>query len=213
MFRIGLPTLSETYKQFAPGVYLNTVTRSYKTVAGLPISQSNRDKFKRFINTVYNEAGILLLAYSGYRDYAKQWELRKKYLAGGPRAGAPGYSWHNFGRAIDVIPINFDGSANWKTRDWAKIHAIAKRFGLKNGGTFADPGHISYQAGTTLENERQARPGWQQYATLEKQKGVTAKPKQVRDRPPFRLGNILLGVVIVSGLTYGGYRLYKRYGS
>ena len=200
--------LSESYPQ---SVYQNTLARTYGNIMALRTSSSIKANFKRFINAVYNELGILLLAYSGQRSYPEQWELRQKYLAGGPRAALPGYSWHPYGRALDTVPINSDGSANWKTRQWAAIHRIASKFGLEHGGTFSDPGHILYRTGTTLETQRSIYPGWENYATYEKVSGIR-KPKDTESPRHFKASRALLWGSIATGLFFGGRYLYRRYG-
>ena len=50
--------------------------------------------------TEYKEkTGESMVANSGYRSFAKQAELKKKY---GRRAAAPGKSKHNYGLAVDI---------------------------------------------------------------------------------------------------------------
>jgi len=202
-----LYSLSESYPQ---SVYLSTVARTYATINGLKTSRARRDNFKRFINAVYHELGILLLAYSGQRSFAEQWDLRKKYLAGGPRAAAPGYSWHPYGRALDTVPINVDGSANWKTRDYAKIHKIAARFGLENGITYGDPGHILDRRGTSLAQEQSLNPGWRAYDIKEDATGIK-KTKSTEAPRRFTPSRIFLGVGIATGVFFGARYLYRRY--
>lgn len=199
--------LSESYPQ---SVYVKNIFRTLATINGLQTTQGNRAKFRGFINAVYGELGILLLAYSGQRSYAQQWELRKKYLAGGPKAAAPGWSWHRYGRAIDTVPVNADGSLNWKTRDWAAIHKIAARYGLENGLTYADPGHILFRGDTTLSSERAINPGWEMYSISEDQSGSTL-PKETENPRNFRAGRALLVVGLLTGAYFGGRYLYRRY--
>jgi len=200
--------LAETYSQ---PTYLRNVTRSYANIAALNTSSQNKARFKRLVNAVYNDLGLLLLVYSGQRTYAEQWELRKKYLAGGARAALPGWSWHPYGRAIDTVPLNSDGSANWNTRDWAKIHKLAESFGLEHGRAFGDPGHFLYRTGTTLENERAMNPGWEAYEQKEKDAGIMAQKDTESPGRSIKVGKILaftgLGIAALLGARY----LYRRY--
>jgi len=144
--------------------------RSAETINGLNTTPEIRERFLNFIDDVYLNLGLLLLVYSGQRDYAEQWDLRIKYLQGGSRAASPGGSWHNFGRAIDVIPVDFSGRPIWQieAQTWRSIDAIAAKYGLKSGASFGDPGHFKYQAGANLVQLRQMFPGWEQYAQMEK---------------------------------------------
>jgi len=197
-------------ESFPQDVFQKNVIKSYATIALLNTSNDIKARFKRFINSVYHNEGVLLLAYSGQRNYGAQWELRKKYLAGGNRAAAPGYSWHNFGRAIDTVPVKPDGSADWNSRKWAAIQKIAKQFGLETGRSFGDPGHIRYDIGTSLATERARKPGWQLYSIQEDQTGTT-KPKDVESTKQYALGKAAVITGIGVSLFFGGRYLYRRY--
>lgn len=144
--------------------------RSAETINGLDTTPEIRERFQNFVDDVFLNLGLLLLVYSGQRDYAEQWDLRRKFLQGGDRAASPGGSWHNFGRAIDVIPVDFSGSPIWKleAQTWRSIDAIAAQYGIKSGASFGDPGHFKYTSGANLVQLRQMSPGWEQYAQMEK---------------------------------------------
>lgn len=191
-------------------VYNKNVLRSYNTIAGLKTSSQIKANFKRFYNAVYTQLGILLLAYSGQRDYPEQWELRQRYLAGGNRASAPGWSWHPYGRAIDVVPVSVDGSLVWNTRDWSKIRQIALANGLESGHTFGDPGHFTYKTGTSLEQQRILNPGWEYYKLLEDNMGFT-KPKDVEGRR-FPVGAVLATAGVLTAMFFGTRYVIRRYG-
>lgn len=208
-YKNGKPVyvLSEAYPA---SIYNKNVQRSYGTINALKTSSQIKGNFKRFYNQVYRQLGILLLAYSGQRDYPEQWELRKKYLSGGHRASSPGWSWHPYGRAIDVVPVSVDGSLVWNTRDWSKIRQIALANGLESGHTFGDPGHFTYKTGTSLELERGLNPGWEYYKLMEEQMGVK-KPKNV-ESGHFPVGRVLLTLGIGTGLFFGTRALIRRYG-
>jgi len=180
-------------------------TRTANTINGLESPQYVKNIFSAFTEAVFNELGLLLLAYSGQRDYALQWELRQKYLEGGPRAASPGGSWHNFGLAIDIIPVFYDGKPNWDLPDsvWIKIDAIGRRFGLVSGASFGDPGHFKYTKGSSLVALRTNKPGWEQYLVLEKKMGKGEKKGVKWLKPALYIG--LGGLAI-----YGIFELTKR---
>jgi len=95
--------------------------------------------------------GILLLYFSGYRDMEQQNKLYQKYLRGeGVLAARPGYSWHNYGRAVDLVPIKENGEADWNSKLYPSINILAKRYGLKWIG-WNDPPHFTDSQGETIE--------------------------------------------------------------
>jgi D-alanyl-D-alanine dipeptidase len=105
-----------------------------------------QQRFRDFIAAVEKETGHTVIVTSGYRSYAEQASLKKKYPS---RAANPGSSHHNFGMAIDVNlqkGLSHYGLAQSKT-EWLATGApaIAKRFNLRWGGDFAtnyDPVHF-----------------------------------------------------------------------
>jgi len=88
----------------------------------------------------------------GYRSFAEQAELRRKYEAGGPQANRPGESAHNYGAAIDVAIIR--GSRLVEARKGSTeyqglighLGSLGERQGLIWGGHFThqDPPHFQY---------------------------------------------------------------------
>ncbi len=111
------------------------------------------DKF----SALYADAlkmGILLLFYSGHRDY---WEQKKKYddwIAGiGGKAAPPGYSWHEYKRAVDLVPIKDTGAADWDSLLYPSINILAKRYQLSWGGPRDSP-HFVDKRGETLQQLR-----------------------------------------------------------
>ena len=116
-----------------------------------------RDKAREFINKAEKE-GIKLRITSGFRTYAEQDAL---YAQGRTKGGSivtnakAGQSSHNFGTAIDVVPI-VNGNANWKA-DWNKIATIGKSVGFSWGGdwnSFKDKPHFEMNFGNTLAQLR-----------------------------------------------------------
>jgi len=176
-------------------------TRSASVINGLDTTEGIKNRFRGFVEEVYSELGLLLLAYSGQREYPEQWELRLKYLLGGHRASSPGGSWHNFGRAIDIVPVWADGSLNWNMNasGWARVAKIASKWGLTSGASFGDPGHFKYTKGVTLPQLRSMKPGWEIYTKMEsKSKPLGTRYKWIK--PALWTG---LGVLAIYGIfTY-----------
>ena len=63
-----------------------------------------------------------------------------------------GESYHNYGLAIDVIPINIDGSVVWKpgAETWGSIYSIAHKYGFEDIGSW-DPGHLQMTFGLSID--------------------------------------------------------------
>lgn len=80
----------------------------------------------RFINKAKG-AGISLKITDAYRSVATQ----QQYLSQGKPAAQPGYSFHNYGLAIDVKPTD--------STDWETIGQIGKSLGFRWGKTFTNP--------------------------------------------------------------------------
>jgi hypothetical protein len=115
-----------------------------------------RDKALLFINKVKKELNIDLRVTSTLRTHAQQNEL---YAQGRTKPGEivtkakGGESSHNFGTALDVVPIE-NGKANYNTKDWDKIANIAKSFGFTWGGdwkSFKDKPHFEMNFNLTLK--------------------------------------------------------------
>ena len=86
----------------------------------------------------------------GLRTYAQQDAL---YQQGRTTPGkivtnaAAGHSMHNFGMAVDVVPLKADGTADWDSKDdqWVEILNKAPSCGLAEGAewrTFPDMPHL-----------------------------------------------------------------------
>lgn len=72
-----------------------------------------------------------------------------------------GDSWHNYGRAVDLVLVRDGGVIEWQdldtngdgVRDYSQMGQVAKNHGFIWGGDFkglADLGHIEYHPGLTL---------------------------------------------------------------
>jgi hypothetical protein len=92
--------------------------------------------------------GITLAVVETYRTPSKQNEYRsmgKKYTR-----SSGGYSKHQYGLAVDVVPI-VDDKAEWhNTALWKKVGTVGERLGLRWGGRWRnpyDPGHFEWTGG------------------------------------------------------------------
>ncbi len=94
-----------------------------------------------FINNVDRDLGVKLRITTGYRSPEEQDRLFEQgrttpgdkvtYVRGG-------YSYHNYGLAMDVVRMTGDGQADWTPID-ANIAAVAKQGGFEWGGEWAAP--------------------------------------------------------------------------
>jgi peptidoglycan L-alanyl-D-glutamate endopeptidase CwlK len=98
---------------------------------------SIRERATAFINEA-EAKGINLRLTDGYRTFEQQAEL---YAKGRTKPGGivtnaqPGESYHNYGLALDVVPIQ-DGQPQYDTEKWPTIAEIGKKYGFKWGGDF-----------------------------------------------------------------------------
>jgi D-alanyl-D-alanine carboxypeptidase len=108
-----------------------------------------RDKIITLIS-MCKAKGIELAIVESYRTHSKQNEYKsmgKKYT----RSGG-GKSRHQYGLAIDVVPV-IDSVAQWEdTKLWRKVGVIGEQLGLRWGGRWRelyDPGHFEWTGGLT----------------------------------------------------------------
>ena len=141
--------------------------RTLRTIATLDAKA--RDTFTEFMvhaKAIAATLGCDYVAISGTRTWDEQAELYRKYKAGGPKAAPPGYSWHNYGTAIDcgVFRESRDGPRYCDAEMPSlamKVHAacstIADAFGLEWGGDWkgksCDPPHYQINMGRSSPNE------------------------------------------------------------
>lgn len=111
-----------------------------------------RDKVVQLI-TLARRKGIELAVVETYRTRAKQAEYKsmgKRYT----RTGA-GSSKHQYGLAVDLVPM-VNGQAQWHNMQlWRKVGIIGERLGLRWGGRWRspfDPGHFEWTAGLGPED-------------------------------------------------------------
>lgn len=93
----------------------------------------------RFIGAA-SVAGFDIMVTSTLRTFAQQDELYSYGRSGANKSKGKvtnakgGQSYHNYGLAMDVVPI-VNGKADWNA-DWQRLGAIGKAQGLEWGGDF-----------------------------------------------------------------------------
>ena len=110
-----------------------------------------RDKIIQLIQTC-RKKGIELRVVESYRTRAKQAEyytMGKKYTR-----SQGGKSKHQYGLAVDLVPI-VNGEAQWENKAlWKKIGVVGESLGLRWGGRWRsiyDPAHFEWTGGLTLQ--------------------------------------------------------------
>lgn len=117
------------------------------------ISQSRLDRVHPILNAVVGllvldyeaaESGDTLIVVQGVRDWHDQeklwmqgrngsWQVvdQSKVVTNAP----PGYSWHEFGLAVDLVPKSLIGIRGWQPESplWRIIQDLATRRGLDSG--------------------------------------------------------------------------------
>ena len=118
-----------------------------------------RDKVREFINLA-DKNGLKLRVTSGYRSYSDQTALynQGRTTGGGIVTNAKaGHSYHNFGLAIDVVPI-VDKKAIWDNNSyWNAAAKYGKETGFGWGGdwtSFKDKPHFQMTFGNSTTNLR-----------------------------------------------------------
>ncbi len=140
--------------------------RTIKILATLdPKARMDFEVFMLHAKAIAATLGCDYIAISGTRTWEEQAELHKRYLAGGPKAAPPGFSWHNYGTAIDcgVFRQTRDGQIycdDSKPELAQAVHAacatIADSFTLEWGGKWkgrsCDPPHYQINMGRSSPN-------------------------------------------------------------
>jgi peptidoglycan L-alanyl-D-glutamate endopeptidase CwlK len=83
--------------------------------------------------------GINLRITAGLRTAAEQEALfqQGRTTPGAKVTNARAWqSYHNYGLAIDVVPMNALNQPDWNSREWNRIGQIGKSVGLRWGGDF-----------------------------------------------------------------------------
>ena len=163
LFIVGITALINRKKISKLGGDVVTQNKVWDSVSENNIEKLHpkvRNKAREFINRVEKELGIKLRATSTLRTYAEQDKLyaQGRTTGGGIVTKAKGgQSNHNFGTALDVVPI-VNGSADWNSKDWDKISVIGKAVGFNWGGDwkgFVDKPHYEMTFGNSLAQLRQ----------------------------------------------------------
>lgn len=115
---------------------------------------------RKLIEAAY-EAGISVIVASGARSIEEQNAL---YEQGRTTPGAivtpvkGGSSWHNYGLAFDLAPLNDLGKPHWPagSEPWVTLGKLGESLGLRWGGRFPTPdvGHFEYHPGLTIADAR-----------------------------------------------------------
>jgi peptidoglycan L-alanyl-D-glutamate endopeptidase CwlK len=95
----------------------------------------------RSLAALLADENIIIRVTQGLRSWNEQQAL---YAQGRTTPGKivtnapPGYSWHQFGLAVDVAPFNLEGQPDWNAEDpnWKRIIALGESLGLVSGSTF-----------------------------------------------------------------------------
>ncbi|MET3505649.1 peptidoglycan-binding protein [Halalkalibacter oceani] len=105
--------------------------------------------------------GIYVQITHGYRSIQEQDAL---YAQGRTTSGnivtnaRGGYSYHNFGLAVDFVVLDSNGAANWTVDSrWKRVGAIGESLSLEWGGNwsnFRDYPHLQYTFGLTTAQLR-----------------------------------------------------------
>ena len=108
-----------------------------------------RDRIVELIK-VCKAKGIELAVVETYRTHAKQHEYKtmgKSYTSSGA-----GKSKHQYGLAIDIVPIVNDVAVWDNTALWRKVGVAGEKLGLRWGGRWRkpyDPGHFEWTGGVS----------------------------------------------------------------
>jgi len=126
----------------------------------MTLTPDTREVAVRHISQCKDE-GISLLVVQASRSIKDQSRI---YAIGRTSPGkvvtnaAPGWSWHNFGRAYDIV-VMVDGMPDWDCKYvYERVGEIGTSIGLIWGGSFRYPkgdlGHFEYHPGITLTDAR-----------------------------------------------------------
>lgn len=108
-----------------------------------------RDKIKQLVYNCMLQ-GIELAVVESFRTHAKQNEY--KGMGKGYTNSSGGKSKHQYGLAVDVVPM-VNGKAVWDNRSlWLKVGVAGEKLGLRWGGRWKvpyDPAHFEWTGGLT----------------------------------------------------------------
>lgn len=105
-----------------------------------------REHFVADLEELFNGLPHRFIVTYGFRTTEEQKALHEIYLAGGPKAAAPGESAHEFGLAVDVVARKqYMGKPTWDLKDpaWvAMLAAVKAHPRLQSLVKVGDAGHI-----------------------------------------------------------------------
>jgi hypothetical protein len=101
-----------------------------------------REPISKLINDVEKELGIKLKILSGLRSFLKQSELYEQLHPQGKPVAPSGYSYHNYGLAVDFYKKDFNTGRVLTVDDFRKIEKIGQKYGIKSGISFNDINHF-----------------------------------------------------------------------
>lgn len=107
-----------------------------------------RNMAKEFVNRAKKELNMDVAIISGYRSFAEQDKLRKKYLAGeGGKALPAGHSMHQYGLGFDTVEVSpmYGFAKGYPESRWNKIGAIGKKIGFEWGGDWKSKDRPHFQ--------------------------------------------------------------------
>lgn len=113
-----------------------------------------RPFFKNFIEDAEGGLGITMRVTYGLRTFDEQRAIYNQgRITPGPKVSnaPPGFSFHNYGLAIDVCELK-DGKLNWDF-DFNKLKTYSDKYLLRWGGTFksiVDKPHFEISFGYTI---------------------------------------------------------------
>lgn len=116
-----------------------------------------RDKFKAFFDHLHVVSHYKWRVVQAFRTFEEQKKLHDNYINAPGRAAkaAPaGLSYHNYGMAIDVLPMTDDYKAieTISQGSWEMVGIVARHHGMKWGGDFGDRPHVEmHPNGNTIK--------------------------------------------------------------
>jgi len=88
-----------------------------------------RSKVERLIQLAEAQ-GMHLRVVEGYRSFEQQAKISGAYTR-----AKPGYSFHNYGLAVDLVFRDGKGGPSWSEKhDWKRLGEMGKSLGLSWGG-------------------------------------------------------------------------------
>jgi len=168
-----------------------------------PATQAMMNKL--YIDTL-RETGLRLWFADGARSFAQQRTLfgKGRTVPGVAVTNAQaGFSWHNWNRALDVVPMLPSEQLAWNSKEFSRIGSLGKRIGLKWGGSWgSDVGHFSNQD-TTLAKLRTQNTSWQPFII----EGFEKSDEPGAKKFPWL---IVGGLAVVAGGIYYVYTKQKK---